>query len=318
MKVFLFKVALFSVFVALFYIMLGFMADGNSDPFYIRFTTPRQQSMILGTSRAAQGIQPAVIDAVLQQQYPKMFNFSFVLPQSSYGSVYLNAIEKKLDPSTKNGLFILAVDPWAVSYKADSRNDSSLFSENKLALGNMHFFNSKPNFEYLYKNFSQPLFYLFARKIIKATGNENTYLNKDGWLEVTVKMDSISMEKRIKPKLEEYRVKMLPDYKISSFRLRYLALTIQMLKKHGDVYLVRLPVHPEMLAIENQLSPDFDKIIDGICLKNNVKMINFEDECALYKYTDGNHIYKESGKIVTTKIAEFIKKDKEGFTSEKF
>ena len=84
-------------------------------------------------------------------------------------------------------------------------------------------------------------------------------------------------------------------------------MIIELLNQHGQVYLVRLPVCSEILAIENQMLPSFDKKIADIkdlC----VGYLDMTSTPAKYIYTDGNHLYKESGKKVSWEIAEWIKK----------
>ena len=59
---------IFSIPILIFSALIVLKADGNLDPFYIRFTTPKQKNMILGTSRAAQGLQPSIFDNVLNKK----------------------------------------------------------------------------------------------------------------------------------------------------------------------------------------------------------------------------------------------------------
>jgi len=82
MKKFIIKTAIFSFLTLSCFLFVLSRADGNTDPFYIRFTTPKQASLILGTSRAAQGLQPAVINEIGKTQ---LFNYAFTLGQSPFG-----------------------------------------------------------------------------------------------------------------------------------------------------------------------------------------------------------------------------------------
>ena len=101
-------------------------------PFYVRFTSPTQHNLIIGTSRAAQGIQPTVLNEIIPNK--SFFNYAFTAAQSPFGPVYLKSIQKKIDTTTKNGIFIVTVDPWSISSKSKDPNDSSKFRENNLAL----------------------------------------------------------------------------------------------------------------------------------------------------------------------------------------
>ena len=78
------------------------------------------------------------------------------------------------------------------------------------------------------------------------------------------------------------------------------------MNKHGKVYLIRLPLHPDIMKIENEFMPDFNRkmiALDSIT-EGYYDMTPFNSN---YKYVDGNHLYKDSGKDVTFKIANWIK-----------
>jgi hypothetical protein len=99
---------------------------------------------------------------------------------------------------------------------------------------------------------------------------------------------------------------MINYYHFSNTRFLYLLKTIDFLSQYGKVYLVRLPVHPDLKEIEDSLMPKFDKTIqpakdktsgylDLTILKNDLK------------YTDGVHLNKSSGEQVSGIIARWIK-----------
>ena len=129
------------------YVLLGFLADGKTDPFYLRFTSPKQHSLILGSSRAAQGIVSTILNDELDEAIleGEIYNYSFTVLHSPFGAVYLNAIKEKLSEKTKKGLFIISVDPWSIS----SRIDIDYPRESKLELAKISEFNSYPNYDYL-------------------------------------------------------------------------------------------------------------------------------------------------------------------------
>ena len=56
MNKFLFKIFLLIIFISLLHIIFSFFSDGSTDNFYLRLTSKKQNSMILGTSRSAQGV----------------------------------------------------------------------------------------------------------------------------------------------------------------------------------------------------------------------------------------------------------------------
>jgi zona occludens toxin (predicted ATPase) len=91
-------------------------ANGESDAYYERLTTPAQTSLIIGTSRSAQGILPSILNSELGRS--DIYNFSFTISHSPYGPVYLDRIDQKLLKNSKNGIFILSVDRFYLGKQA--------------------------------------------------------------------------------------------------------------------------------------------------------------------------------------------------------
>jgi len=296
MKRFLIQVTVFAALIATSAIAVVFLAGGSTDEYYVRFTTPRQGSMIIGSSRAAQGLQP---DVFKEQLGLDIFNYAFTVAQSPFGPTYLNSIKLKYDESSEKGVFIVAVDPWVISSRTENPNDSANFREVNLCLGNTKVVDMDPNPYYLLENYSGKYYELLLPK------GRSMFLHQDGWLEVTVPMDSAEMERKVQAKVKKYEKDNLPFYKFSTLRFDYLAKTIAFLKEHGDVYLVRLPVHPSMMELENRLMPDFNEKMQEVVpmASGYLDMTDLNDQCT---YTDGNHLEKSSGKIVSEKVAIWI------------
>ncbi len=218
MKRFLTKLFFFTLMVGASVYFLLLKADGYTDPFYIRFITPKQKNLIIGSSRAAQGLQPDIFKEVLKRSF---FNYCFSIDHSPFGSVYLESIKKKLDSKTSDQLFIVTVDPWSISSQTNDPNNSSEFREVNLCLDNTKFVNINPNPFYLFNNTDGKYYKLLYK------GSNLMFLHDNGWLEISLDMDSISVEKRLERKIEAYREKHLPVYKFSSTRVKYLIETIQ-------------------------------------------------------------------------------------------
>ncbi len=244
MNRFIIQILVFSSIVIICFVYVLSLADGYSDNFYLRFTTPKQHNLLLGTSRAAQGLVPAVFDKQLDKQF---YNYSFTIGHSPYGPVYLESIKRKLIKDTKNGIFVIAIDPWSISSTSTNPNDSTKFRELNRCLDNTKIVDMNPNIIYLHNNFGESYYKLLFPK--KRSNNRQVFLHDNGWLEVSVSMDSNIVDKRIIKKIKTYRKKNLKIFKFSSFRLSYLQKTINYLRKHGEVYIVRLPVHPKMIKI---------------------------------------------------------------------
>jgi hypothetical protein len=297
MKIFLIRAALFLALIFTMFFIIFLSINKNIDPFYLRFTTPKQTSLVLGTSRAAQGIQPEVLNKTLGRN--DIFNYSFTIDISPFGPNYFNIIEKKIDTTKRDGIFIVTIDPWSISSRLDELNDIKKFRELSLQ-GHIDYVNMNPNIFYLLLKYEGPFFNLLFKK------NSYSYLHNDGWLEINVPMDSSSLEYRLNDKIKTYREKNLLNYKYSEIRLEYAIKTIDYLKKYGEVYLIRLPIYPLMLDVENQFMPDFDSKVARIKSEANVDYYDMTDLNSKLIFVDGNHLYKASGEIVSATIGKYI------------
>jgi hypothetical protein len=312
---FLKNILIVSLFIIALHLILGALANGSTDNFYLRFTSSKQNSLIIGTSRSAQGIHPNILDSVLNlEENNSIYNYSFSINNSSYGKEYYYAIKNKINESAKNGLFIITVDPWAISSDT-TLNDNEIDIES-IFYSKKHY-NSYPNYEYLIKNYKKGWGNILLKRIESniLIRNQNslskikgafTYLRKDGLLEVYTSMDSTYVKQNIQKKVYNYNTSMSSN-KFSKFRFLYLRKTIQLLKKHGEVYLVRMPVHTSLFKIEDSFDPQFDKRIMNLANKTNVDYLNFADNATQYSYTDGNHLYINDAKIFSNQLAERIK-----------
>ncbi|QQS30397.1 MAG: hypothetical protein IPM47_05465 [Sphingobacteriales bacterium] len=299
MKRFIHKLLLFILPIFIFIVFVSFLAGGYTDPFYVRFTTPKQKNLIIGTSRAAQGLQPEIFNKILNAN---IYNYAFSVTHSPFGKVYYESILKKHNKE-KNGIFIITVDPWSISSWCKDPNDLNQFRENELCLNNTRYVNLYPNLEYLYKNLNGKYIDIILPP------SKNMFLHNNGWLEVSgIPMDSASVNQRILDKIATYRTEYLPKTKFSQVRLDYLLQTVKYLKNYGKVFLVRLPVHRDMLEIEDKIMPDFNNVIEkAIALSDDYLDLTTKNDDFIY--TDGNHLYKSSGKEVSELIANWIKKN---------
>ena len=303
MKKFLLKIVLFSFLCVPGLIGVLFLADGTSDSHYLKVSSPQQHSLILGTSRARQALKPDVLDEHLfpDRNETKMFNFAFTIGISPYGPAYFEAIQKKLDENTTDGIFILGVDPWILSSNKENPNDASMFRENERFLANLNVINSHPNFLYLLRFYDGPLY-----NIIKYRINQTPFLlHKNSWLEVQASPVTEKNNNAVSRHLKIY-TDLTQNRLLSNKRLNYLEKTIQFLQNHGSVYLVRLPVHSKMFQLEDEFIPEFDELIKEISKRNEVNYISFRHFENLYGLNDAIHIHRNSADSLTQNIAEWI------------
>jgi len=299
MKRFILRIFLFISILVPAFLYVFYQADGYTDPFYIRFTTPRPTSMIVGTSRAAQGIQPQILNKKLSRD--DLFNYAFTIYHSPYGPFYLESIRRKINKDSRHGIFILAIDPWSIANPDADPGRNEVFTEKDEIPHTILFPFLNPNIQYLLTQYNDPLYKLFLRK------DTALFLHADGWLEVSVCKDSLNKESTVRKKIIAYRQLYHKRFTLSESRLQHLVLTIKFFKRFGRVWLVRLPVHPKMGELEMEFIPEFDKLIRNISDTTNTPYLDLTPMNGRFLYTDGNHLYKESGQEVSAMIADWIK-----------
>lgn len=273
---------------------------GYFDGYYMRIISPRKHSLILGTSRAAQGITPAILEKKLSKSNfgLPVLNFAFTIAHSPYGPAYLRIVKEKLMEDTKNGLFILAVDPWSISNNLKTEGPDSTTREDKLELYQLHDYNCNPNVEYVVKNNDRLGYMLLDR-------DKQVFLHADGWLEIKVPNDVKSTRERTARKIKEYK-KNAEDFAPSAIRKEYLRKTIQFLKEHGTVFLVKIPVSNAIRKIEAERFPMFDAEIEKLSAELQVKFFNFSASDSSFIYVDGNHLNRNEAKKFTNILADSI------------
>lgn len=320
--------------IAIHLVTAFFFANGKYDAYYLRFATPKANSMIIGSSRAAHGIIPAILnESILKKGYDTpIFNNAYSIGHSPYGPGYYTNIKRKMDPSTKNGLFIVTIDPWSLMNNiANINDDPDLFPENKLCVTTTKNVDIHPNLEYLYENqlmgwgelitenfkYNLSVRLYNSEKILKLKEkypaiekllpNSISELHENGWLEVTTLNHSVEFFKKrtiVKSKTyENYR----KNYVFSETRFKYLDNICTYLSMYGRVYLVRMPVSKELKSIEDNFVQDFDERILKLSKKMNTEYLNFSQSYDRFIFTDGNHLYKESAKKFSVLLSNQIK-----------
>jgi hypothetical protein len=300
MKKFLLKLSFYLAAGMLVFAVLGSFADGNTDDNYMHFAVEKPHNIILGDSRGSQAVLPSILKDKLHQNFD---NFSLNVVQSPYGPIYLKALKRKINPDTKNGVFILTVDPWNLSLDKNVKSPKD-FPEEHSPLKNMYTYDFSPNYEYLLRNYGRSWFKIFTER--EAKGRSNTYLHKDGWLEVNVNMQKDSVAKRETEKVDVFYANLVKTQSLSPKRLNSLEDIIKFLKPKGTVYLVRIPGSERLMKLENSYLPDFNEKMKAISKKYDIKFFDFSSKAKDYIYTDGNHMYKESGKVFTAQVADSI------------
>lgn len=275
------------------------------DAFYTRFTTPPAASLVLGTSRAAQAVLPAVLRARLGSRYQgPWLNYAFTAMHSPYGPSYLASIRRKLDPGARHGLFVVAVDPWALSLARPKAGQPApaAYPEDAEMIGQLRLVNQNPNFEYLAHYLTAPLYHAFFTDTLHATER----LHRDGWLEIDLPSplaDPVRYRERLAGKLVTYRHLAASSY-LAPGRLASLRQLLGLLRKHGQVVLVRLPTGAGLAAIEQQYQPHFDELMQQTAADFGVPYLNYISQA--YLTTDGNHLWHGAAPEFSQRLAEDI------------
>jgi hypothetical protein len=275
------------------------------DPYYAKLTYPAG-SMILGVSRAHDGIAPFIIEKELATQTiaTPVLNFAFELSQSPYGPVYLNAIKQKVIPEGKNGLFILSVSPGSLTIPLHLPDSVEFVLDQPSMLAQVKRMNSQPNFEYIRKYYGESLYKGFIRYAPYNIRREH----KDGWTEVFLKTKNLDIHQY---QIDEWTQQTLDayrnlKYKPSQVRLSSLNEIIKFLKPFGHVFIVRMPIDAEVLELENKFWPRFDEQIENIAQTHSIPFLNYSPQAGHYKTYDGSHMVSASAQEFTATLCHDI------------
>jgi hypothetical protein len=267
-------------------------SNGFIDYYYDKITNDGN-SLIIGTSRASQGLIPDSVMANTKFEGP-MLNFAFSSFDSPFDEGYYNAIKSKLNEGTKNGLFIIEIDPFALS----SDDKSNLTSH---TLNDQFIFHGSPNYEYLYRNVN-PFYQLIENRNFQ---DPSSILHKSGWLELALPMDSISINSRASAKLKAL-IKTIESSHLASDKIEYLEKTIKLLQAHGKVILIKIPALPKIIEVENKYAKEIDKEVQKIVVNTKVKYYDFTSKSNEYVYVDGNHLDKKSAIKFSSELNKII------------
>ncbi|WP_129057819.1 MULTISPECIES: hypothetical protein [unclassified Chryseobacterium] len=309
MKKSILKLAVFSVLPLLVIIMAVYYLGHNTNDFYKRFTSPRQNSFILGSSRAGL-MDPAVIDSILHQKFPntRMYNYSFTWAHSPYGPKYLESIEKKIKPETKDGVFIVTVEPTALMVDKKKPDSPEFYIENDKSVGKTSMVAVNPNLEYLFESYEPSITNEFNKKIIppKNEVGTSTILDNGRYYVKIIKKTAPEKQQMSNKKNMKILQERIDGLKISENRILYLEKTVEFLSQHGKVIIVRMPVNKEPYSIEDKAFPDFDTRMKAVALKAKVPYINYNILENQYQWMDEVHLDEKSIEAFSATVARDI------------
>lgn len=273
--------------------------SGHTDDYYVKCSSPRQRSLILGTSRAAQGLVPAEIDPRALGARGPLYNFAFASSMSRYGRAYLQAVERKLadaDPAAP-GLFLLEVSPLAISTNTGATGP---LPEDGSVIGKLHSFTLDPNVEYPFYAPNRG-YDIIDRTVRRFTGRERLFVHADGWVDVRP-IEAERREASITQKLSDYAGAYAAS-ELSPMRLSYLERTVALLAPRGQVVLVLLPLEPRLRSLERRYMPEFDDRMRALAEQRKARYIDLSDLDAHVSTNDGNHLRRDDARRVSRELA---------------
>ena len=309
MKKFLLKTLLLLLIVFLFY---GFIfvakparAFGAN---YVRVSSPQYSSLILGSSSAARGLSPAIVQQSLEDYYQfPMMNFSFDIGTSAVGEIYLNRIAEKLkENKNKNSLFLVSVDPYTVcDYAVEEINNNKKREEGGI-LAQLKSVTNQPNWEYFFEHI------FFTKSFVRFDFDKQEIGCDEYGFDGSLLDMETDQEWKVRERIEKhilpwYKEDVIPNYRFSEERLFYFTKIVNLLKENGDVFLIRMPFEYELFEITDSVFPNFDEYMQNFAVENNVHYISFWDNHSNYKTTDGVHLYKAEAEKITRDICDSIK-----------
>jgi hypothetical protein len=278
--------------------------DGNTSVGIPKVSCGRQKNLIIGTSRTAQTMMPSEFEKIMDQPF---FNFAFDAATTSYSDIYNQAIFEKMDTSKDSSIYILGVDPWSFTSFYHPNTGEKIHPEQETPFAELCFYNMQPlNVEYLLREYSEGWGSILLTKL---RNNSTVTAHKDGWVEVTRNVDSTYVETRKAKKIKKKREEMRHAY-ISHERKQAFTTLISELVKHGQVFLVRLPIDPDYYELETEHYPQFESFIDSVQGQFNIPYFNMQSFHAEVKYNDGHHINKNFAPLISSRIATWIKEKK--------
>lgn len=249
----------------------------------------KHKSLVIGTSRSNYAINPSSFS----EKYD-LFNFAFTAATSPYGKIYYEAIQDKITKE-KGAIFLIGIDPYGLSL----HKIKPVFIEEKNSLGRQFTLNCNPNYEYIFKNLTP----LYNRIFPEAKSNKIKHENGFNQL-----LDNLSEERKIevrKTKILDYTTASQSET-ISAERITYFEKTIELLQQYGNVYLISVPVSPELLAIQDKYWPQRYQYIEGLKKKYKIQYINMQINFPNPKTIDYVHLELEQSKVVSDFLSRKI------------
>lgn len=307
MKIFFAKILIFSsVFILTYLFLVQRLTNGYVDMYYQKFTG-EARSLVIGLSRADEGIRPDVVEEGLKDGNIAGPIVNFATNQSFYGETYLKAIQGKLRPlDGKNGIYILSVSPASFNTsKGASLKNIEHFDKNTV-MGKTSIYTANPNYDYVTSCYGDPLY----NAIYNTTKWPHLTSHNDGWNEVRPLVGTAEIsdadQSAWKDQNITYYHRKAREEAFNVYRLKWFIKTIEYLSRKGNVFMVRIPADMDIINLENEYSPAFDHKMDSISRATNVSYLNYTKKDLNLKTYDGSHLTSTSATIFSGQLSKDI------------
>jgi len=298
-KIFWIKIAAVLIGLLAMHIAMLPFVDGNTSITLSKVSNGQHKHLVIGTSRIAQAVQPKTLEETTNRRF---LNFAIDAATTSYSESYNRAIEKIIPTDCKDGIFILAMDPWTITSFHNPVNGEVMEPEKEATLSKQITITNQLNLEYLIRDFRDgwgQILLTYLRSNSTVVGHD------DGWIEVTRPDDADFVSARMAKKIKAKRKEMAHAF-ISEERKKALESLLLYLKPLGQIYFVRLPVDPEYLELEQELHPHFDAFVDSLQKRFQIPYYDMQRHSSEVVFNDGHHINKAYAPAMSKLIAEWI------------
>ncbi len=301
-------VVLCIAFIGVYALFINKLSKGTVDIYYNKLNQ-EAGSLILGLSRADQGISPYIIENDLSSfDFSKpVINFAMNAHQSAFGEVYLKGVMKKIENNNNNGIFIISLNPGNFTVPITT-SEENVFSLDKASIiGSINNLTKKPNYDYLISKYESPLYSTFFDK----KNWRHLVSHNNGWNEVILISENDTITEadinNWKSQTIDYYKREVEKIRVSNYRMSYFIKTIEFLKTKGSVFLIRMPSDISVLKFAKNNWSDFDHDMDSVSTLYNVPYFNYSSQSNEYKTYDGSHLESESAKKFTKQLCLDIK-----------
>lgn len=276
--------------------LLPLIVHPQSDNNLIRLFPQTNNGLIAGTSRSAQGIDPNKLSEHCTR-LEGLFNFSFNVTDSPWSKQYRRAINWQSEHTqSQSPTFILSVDPWSLrndteepSQFLNAASDSKLITTLRYALTTPPLTTISDK-----KEISKAI----ADRIRRFKWNEPDTLpglTSAGWLANTRFRDSSFTQWAIVDRINLYRAQYPRTTKWpTELSMSSLTESIELLTKQfpeGQIILLRMPTTVEMQDLEQETFPEFNTIMVGLALNNDIPYIDANGFSESFRFNDAHHLY---------------------------